>query len=192
MKIKHFFFATFALLCCATLMTACGSDGDDNEPKPNDDNKRVYVAMWHYTQLTDDMLAYCNVEITTINGVGKTETKMLTKDDVQKGEYMSTVVGPLPCELTVKKTVTLKPEVDFSAVSSIKFYRGYYLEYAFYNAKQELIKGELHQIGNRNLSPSTAATPEAIERFKKLVNEGSLNKTVTIAFDKDGNEIGKE
>lgn len=188
MKTRHFLLAALALLCSTTLFTACGSDDDDDITPSKPDDVRVYVALWHYTQLTEDMLNYCKVEVTTIAADGYSTTHVVTKADIKNNAYMATVVGKLPCDLKVKRTVTLLDEnIDVSTISSIQYYgNSNYIKYVYYNTNKELITNAGGEGGATHLSPSTVTSEKGKQGFVDMVKKGHFNADLTFSFDKDG------
>lgn len=190
MKTRHFILAALALLCSTTLLTACGGDDDNGNP-PAADNTRAYVAMSHYTQLTADMLKYCKVVLTTVNGEGTVNTHVVTDADIKNGYFITTFAGKLPCELKVTRTVTLLDEnVDASTITSLEYYRtSNYIAYYFFNANKQPITNDGVETGSTQLSTVKGTTEKAIKGFFDLVKAGSYNTTLTFVFDKDGKVI---
>lgn len=191
MKVRHSILAVLALLCSASLFTACGSDDDDS--KPAADNTRVYVGLFHSAQITDDMLKYFNVEVITTNGAGKVQSYTVTKEKLENGKFEATVVGQLPCELKVETQVTVKPDADFTNVESIKYFRGSNYSYVirYYNAESKAIANQVTFGGMTSSNPTTAPNSRysTIEAFVQAVRDGYLDHTSVKTFDKAGNLV---
>lgn len=188
MKTRHSILAALVLLCSATLLIACGSDDDEN--KSDNTNAPTWVSMSFFIQVTDDMLNYLDMELVAVAGDGASTSYKVTKDKVKDGVYSVVVVGKLPCELKVTKTVTVKEGVDFSNVESFKYYNknnGYY-QYWLYNANQEMIKNAFHDGGIRSVNPLTVPGRN-VQKFIDAVNEGMINNTFTITLNKDGDVV---
>jgi hypothetical protein len=175
-----------AVLCCAmtmTVFTACGSDDDD---KPSDDNKRAKVGMIFDFQITDDMLKYCDIEISINNGAGQSDKKMVEASDIKDGLFTAKLSAPLPANLTLTRTVKMKADVDLTGVETIKYMRGYQYIAAYYNAAGQYLENDRHiSYASLNLNPSSAR----VDKFEELVNNGSLDKTFSYTFDKNGDLV---
>lgn len=171
-----------AVLCCAmtsTVFTACGSDDDDNTPTPAEDTTPKQVAMDFYFFTTEDMLNYCNVEVTYDDGTG-TKTATLTKDIVDdKLRYRVHFESDhLPATFTVGRMVTLKQSID-ELQSFSYFTNGYTYVAALYNAAGKKLSDIPQYIANDPQSyPGANVT--------NLINAGRLNHTYTYTFDTNG------
>ena len=188
MKTRHFILAALALLCSTTLLTACGGDDDNGNP-PAADNTRAYVGWTHSAKVTKDMLTYFNVEVITTDGNGKSTSYTVTEDKVTNDRFSVTVFSKLPGSVTVAVKVTVKSNVDFSTVESIKYYiaKSYGFNVSYFNADGKIIDGEGSFGSSGALSASTASV--AGTSFIDDVRNGKLDYTVTFAFDKDGNRV---
>lgn len=102
LKGKKIMMTLAAVLCCAmisTVFTACGSDDDNNTPTPPaEDTTPKQVAMDYYLFTTEDMLNYCNVEVTYDDGTG-TKTATLTKDMTMTDDEVEQMVNAKVNEL---------------------------------------------------------------------------------------------
>lgn len=171
-----------AILCCAmtsTVFTACGSDDDDNTTPPAEDTTPKQVAMDFYFFTTEDMLSYCNVEVTYDDGTG-TKTATLTKDMVdEKLRYRVHFASDhLPANFTVSRKITLKQNID-ELQSFSYFTNGYTYMAALYNAAGKKVSDILEYTSN---DPQTY--PGA--NVTKLINDGRLDHTYTFTFDTKG------
>ena len=183
---KNFFKSVFALMCACVMTTsfvACGSDDDDKTP--SNDNTRAKVGMIFDFQITDDMLKYCDIEISANNGAGLSDKKTVTASDVKDGFFTAKLSASLPANFTLTRTVKMKSNVDLTGVETIKFVRGYQYTVGYYNAAGQYLEKDGKLVSLLNLTP----TSTSVDKFIQCVNEGYLDKTITIAFDKNGNEV---
>lgn len=174
-----------AILCCAmttTVFTSCGGDDDNETPTPKtteEDTTPKQVAMDFYFFTTEDMLNYCNVEVTYNDGTGA-KTVTLTQDMVdEKLRYKVHFVShQLPATFTVSRKVTLKQSID-ELQSFSYFTNGYTYVAALFNAAGKKLS-ELPQY--------TANDPQAFpgDKVTTLINTNRLNHTYTFTFDTNG------
>ena len=133
---------------------------------------------------TEDMLNYCNIEVTYNDGTGA-KTVMLTKDNVDEGfSWKQTVVAKhLPATFTFSRKVTLKQSVD--EVETFTYTRGYFYAYAFYNAAGKHVKDgtPFNYINEIPVSGAAVAT---------IINSGRLDKTYTYTFDEKGEMFSQQ
>lgn len=179
MKTKHFFLTLIAAVCCLSMFTACGGN-DDSETEP--DYTRAYVAMNFSFQLTEDMLKYCYVELSISNGKGDPSSKVINADDLSsKGFCYAQITAAFPAIFTLDRKVTLKTDVDFSKIESIKYATGYQYETGYFNASYQYLSND-PGVTKEELYDHTVTGTE----FAQLVNEGKLNRTFTFNFDNEG------
>ena len=178
MKTKHFFLSILAAVCCLSLFTACGGN-DDPETEP--DYNRAYVAMNFSFQLTEDMLKYCYVELSISNGKSDPTSKVINAGELSNGFCYAQVSAAFPAIFTLDRKVTLKPDVDFSKIESIKYSTGYQYETGYFNASYQYLPND-PGVTKEELNNLTASGTE----FEALVKEGKLNRTYTFDFDKEG------
>ena len=171
-----------AVLCCAMTMrvfTACGNDDDNNTSTSAEDTTPKQVAMDFYFFNTEDMLNYCNVEVTYDVGTG-TKTATLTKDMVdEKLRYKVRFVSDhLPANFTVGRKITLKQNID-ELQSFSYFTHGYTYVAALYNAAGKKVSDFPQYTVNDPQTYPGANVPT-------LINAGRLNHTYTYTFDTKG------
>jgi hypothetical protein len=193
MKTRHFILAVLALLCSATLFTACGSDDDDKGSQPTPAT-RSYVALWHYFTVSGDLLDYFNVDIIIDNSLddsGHLTTGTITKR-VEKNKLASTgtyeigQISSLPGTLTVSRKVTLKDDIDYSQVSSIQLVIGHTYKYGYLDSKNNVIDNKYYNGASADKIVN-ATTPEKVQDLVQRVRDGQLDMTTrTFAFDKNG------
>ena len=176
-----------AALCCAmttTVFTACGDKEEEITPShtedttPADDITPKQVALSFSFYNTQDMLNYCNIEVSYDNGDGA-QTVMVTKDNVDAyGIWKQQVTAnQLPATFTFSRKVTLKQSVD--DVDVFNYTRGYSYTYALYNADGKRLDGNTSQ-------SSTGSNPASGQNVAKLINEGRLDRSYTISFNEKG------
>lgn len=186
MKTKHSFLAALTTICAMTMtivFTACGSD-DDNNDTPNSEDTTPKKVMMNFTYYaTEDMLTYCDVQVTVGNKTEAMTMTNTTKESIKGVEYyawkQTVSANELPANFTFSRKVTLKQNIDDVAVFT--FTRGYAYNYALYNAADKKVKD-----GQPYKNIGTESGPGA--NVAALINEGRLDNTSTFAFDKDGNE----
>jgi len=178
-----------AVLCCAmttTVFTACGGDDDDNNtPTPEtqaDDTtpKKVMMVFSYYA--TEDMMNYCDIQVTVGNKTEAMTKSNTTKEKIGGAElyvWKQTVASnELPAHFDFSRKVTLKQSID--NVEEFTFTHGKAYDWALYNAAGKQVKKG---------TPYSKATaqPGPGANVANLINNGNLDDTSTFVFDKDGN-----
>ena len=113
MKTRHFILAVLALLCSATMLTACGSDDDDNGSS-EDVNKPVAGVMNLKMSVSDQMLNALDMSIEYYDAAGILQTEQVTTKDLEKN-----VKTKLPAKLGVRVKVRVKANVETANLESV-------------------------------------------------------------------------
>jgi len=177
-----------AVLCCAmttTVFTACSTDSSNDEGA--NDKTPKYVMMQFDIDNTEDMLKYCNIELTIEDQQGNKKSTVLTMDyvDYVDANYMAyaTASGELPTTFKFSRKVTLKQSID--NLESFKYTTRTKAEYGIFNAAGYQIGiGETDVVGDAG----TAKGAE-VANFAQLINQGVLDYTRTFKYDEKGNLI---
>lgn len=187
MKTRHFFMMLIAAACCMNLFTACGSDSDDS-PNPAEDKTRDKVAMDFSFDVTEDMLKYCDVTITSKKGdqvMG--EVKLTDQSVVQvagyEGLYSHTVTlaaNSLPATFTFSRTVKMKDNADLTGVERVRYSTSTSYKFRYYNAAGQLIND-----ADAISSTHHGTHPAPADNFVDLVNTKKLDVTYVFTFDKN-------
>ena len=188
MKAKHFFMMLIAAACCMNLFTACGSDSDDSTPNPAEDKTRAKVAMVFSYYVTEDMLKYCDVTITSKKGdevIG--EVKLTDQSVVQVtdhpelyGHTITLVANSLPATFSFSRTVKMKDNADLTGVESVRYSKSHSYKFGYYNAADKLIN-DADAIPFSSLGTS----PASADKFVEFVNAKKLDVTYVYTFDKN-------
>ncbi len=174
-----------AVLCCAmttTVFTACSTDSNNDEGA--NDKTPKYVMIQFYMDNTEDMLKYCNIEMTIEDQQGDKKSTVLTMDYVD-ANYMcyATASGDLPTQYKFSRKVTLKQEID--NLEKFDYTNRTAAAYGIYNASgYQIAYGETDVVGDAG----TAKGAE-VANFAQLIKQGALDYTRTFKFDEKGNLI---
>lgn len=174
--------ALAAVLCCAmttTVFTACSTDSNNDEGA--NDKTPKYMMMEFYIDNTEDMLKYCNIEITIEDQLGNKKSTVLTSEYVD-ADYVcyATANGELPTTFKFTRKVTLKQSID--NLESFKYTTRTKAEYGIFNAAGYQIGiGETDVVGETGTVKGTEAA--------QLIKQGVLDYTRTFKYDEKGNLI---
>ena len=172
-----------AVLCCAmttTVFTACSDDKNDDAAN---DKTPKYMMMQLYVDNTEDMMKYCNIEMTIEDPKGNKKTSVITLDYVDANyTCYASASGDLPTTFKFSRKVTLKQDID--NLEEFDLTTRTTSAYGIFNAAgYQISAGETPVVG----TASTAKGAQAAE----LINAGVLDSTRTFKFDEKGNLIPK-
>lgn len=147
MKKRRLILVAITLFYSAILLTSC-----NDETNFVIDNTRVYRAVWHDFACGGDFLDYFNVDITLDNSCDKSGqitssliTKRIEKKDLDSnGNYEICQIIKLPGKHNVIQKVTLKDDVDYSKITSMRIVTGHDYKFGFLNSKGKLIDNKIY------------------------------------------------
>jgi hypothetical protein len=191
MKTSKFFLAALTVMCAmTTVLTACGSDNDDDNNTPRTAEVKGIGA--HYTfSVTEQMSQLCDYTITYYGIGGKLETEKVTWA-VTNGvaTWEKTVSNTtFPATFGIKVSVSVKSDAQLEGVKVDNVYPlnvEMYLEGITTDGKKAWSKTVDLRAGVTNhVSPSGEKLQSFLDAMEN--HGGMVNKYYTL--DKDGNEI---
>lgn len=171
--------AALAVMCAMTMtmfFTACGSDDDDNDGVTPGDTKAASMDLNFNMSLTDDMVKYCDIEVTCNDGTGEKTEKVTTK------QWTKTLKSNLPASFAIKRTVRMKANVDLTGVSAIAYTNGLYTSVTLYNAAGK-------KLNTLDVSGASISSSGKAEKVAIVINEGKLDFDYVYTFDANGNRL---
>ena len=191
MKTSKFFLAALAVMCAmTTVLTACGSDNNDDNNTPRTAEVKGIGA--HYTfSVTEQMSQLCDYTITYYGIGGKLETEKVTWA-VTNGvaTWEKTVSNTtFPATFGIKVSVSVKSDAQLEGVKVDNVYpvtEKLFVEGVTTEGKPAWEKTIFF---NGNVSTHASTSGDKLNAFFEAMENhgGMVNKTYT--FDKDGNEI---
>ena len=191
MKTSKFFLAALTVMCAmTTVLTACGSDNDDDNNTPRTAEVKGIGA--HYTfSVTEQMSQLCDYTITYYGIGGKLETEKV-KWAVTNGvaTWEKTVSNTtFPATFGIKVSVSVKSDAQLEGVK---------VDNVYPVTEKLFVKGvttegkpawEKTIYFNGNVTSHGSTSGEKLQAYLDVMEGrgGMVNKTYT--FDKDGNEI---
>lgn len=191
MKTSKFFLAALTVMCAmTTVLTACGSDNDDDNNTPRTAEVKGIGA--HYTfSVTEQMSQLCDYTITYYGIGGKLETEKVTWA-VTNGvaTWEKTVSNTtFPATFGIKVSVSVKSDAQLEGVKVDNVYpvtEKLFVEGITTEGKPAWEKTIYF---NGNVTSHGSTSGEKLQAYLDVMEGrgGMVNKTYT--FDKDGNEI---
>ena len=191
MKTSKFFLAALTVMCAmTTVLTACGSDNDDDNNTPRTAEVKGISA--HYTfSVTEQMSQLCDYTITYYGIGGKLETEKV-KWAVTNGvaTWEKTVSNTtFPATFGIKVSVSVKSDAQLEGVKVDNVYpvtEKLFVEGVTTEGKPAWEKTIYF---NGNVTSHGSTSGEKLQAYLDVMEGrgGMVNKTYT--FDKDGNEI---
>ena len=191
MKTSKFFLAALTVMCAmTTVLTACGSDNDDDNNTPKTAEVKGIGA--HYTfSVTEQMSQLCDYTITYYGIGGKLETEKVTWA-VTNGvaTWEKTVSNTtFPATFGIKVSVSVKSDAQLEGVKVDNVYpvtEKLFVEGVTTEGKPAWEKTIYF---NGNVTSHGSTSGEKLQAYLDVMEGrgGMVNKTYT--FDKDGNEI---
>jgi hypothetical protein len=191
MKTSKFFLAALTVMCAmTTVLTACGSDNDDDNNTPRTAEVKGIGA--HYTfSVTEQMSQLCDYTITYYGIGGKLETEKVTWA-VTNGvaTWEKTVSNTtFPATFGIKVSVSVKSDAQLEGVKVDNVYpvtEKLFVEGVTTEGKPAWEK-TIYFNGNATSHGSTSG--EKLQAYLDVMEGrgGMVNKCYT--FDKEGNEI---
>lgn len=191
MKTSKFFLAALTVMCAmTTVLTACGSDNDDDNNTPRTAEVKGIGA--HYTfSVTEQMSQLCDYTITYYGIGGKLETEKVTWA-VTNGvaTWEKTVSNTtFPATFGIKVSVSVKSDAQLEGVKVDNVYpvtEKLFVEGVTTEGKPAWEKTIYF---NGNVTSHGSTSGEKLQAYLDVMEGrgGMVNKTYT--FDKDGNEI---
>ena len=191
MKTSKFFLAALTVMCAmTTVLTACGSDNDDDNNTPKTAEVKGIGA--HYTfSVTEQMSQLCDFTITYYGIGGKLETEKVTWA-VTNGvaTWEKTVSNTtFPATFGIKVSASVKSDAQLEGVKVDNVYpvtEKMFVEGVTTEGKPAWEKTIYF---NGNVTSHGSTSGEKLQAYLDVMEGrgGMVNKTYT--FDKDGNEI---
>ncbi len=178
--------AMAAVLCCATATTALTSCGDDDPAdsgsgSSSSDSKVAGVTAKVALGVSKDVLNYCDVTVTYNDGITDEKTDILKDDTLWVKEI---TVNKLPANITVKRNVVLKKDIDVNDIKSLKVANIKFYDYIKLNAAGKALTGY-----TKNLTGASTKTISGSQVKRYIEEEGRLNENIDIKFDAEGNYV---
>lgn len=162
-----------AVLCCASLFTACNKDSSGSGSQTA--GTPTYVLMNISIPCTAEMLDYTNMSISYEAGNEKnTET-------VTGSSWTKEFKVQLPATISVKRTVTTRTDRTIPADDSFPYAKGYSVNWKFLDENSKEIKAG--GIAGVNTSGSSKGS-----KVQEMIEKGGLDISLNYSFDKDGNK----
>ena len=191
MKTSKFFLAALTVMCAMTIvLTACGSDNDDDNNTPKTAEVKGIGA--HYTfSVTEQMSQLCDYTITYYGIGGKLETEKVTWA-VTNGvaTWEKTVSNTtFPATFGIKVSASVKSDAQLEGVKVDNVYpvtEKMFVEGVTTEGKPAWEKTIFF---NGNVSTHASTSGDKLNAFFEAMENhgGMVNKCYT--FDKEGNEI---
>ena len=191
MKTSKFFLAALTVMCAmTTVLTACGSDNDDDNNTPKTAEVKGIGA--HYTfSVTEQMSQLCDYTITYYGNDNKLTTEDPTwtvKDGVATWEKTVSSIN-MPATFGIRVKVRVKDNTDLEGVK---------VENVYPITEKMFVEGvttegnpawEKTILFNGNVSTHASTSGDKLRAFLEAMENhgGMVNKCYT--FDKEGNEI---
>ena len=174
MKTHKLISAVLALACALTLSVSCGKNSDNaQESQPS------AVLMSFISDYTEDMLDYCDIQVTFDNGKSTYQTIVVTKEILDDQLKLKCMLGSdtLPAILTISRKVKLKE--DISSLESFTYTKAHSYQFAIYDVKGDRVYlSDFFSEGGSVTGPG--------DKVGQLISDGGLDQEFSFHFTETG------